>query len=132
VSNTRTAKPRAKSADATLAEVQLSTADKDVVLPEDVAAKEIDGKLKVPLKGEYFSLADEINFFALMAWAASDEETSLQATFQLLQSIVAPAEWPAFTKHAIKVNAQATELGMFINASMEAQSGRPTEALGHS
>jgi hypothetical protein len=128
VSNTRTA----KKTETELAAIQLDAGDQDVRLPEDKRAEVADGTVKAELKGKKFAVADEFSVFAVMEWVASDAGTSLAATFQLLQSLVAEKDWHAFRAHAVKSLASPADLGAFINAAMEAISGRPTEAPGTS
>jgi hypothetical protein len=129
VSNTRTA----KKTDVTLADIQLDAGEQDIRLPEDERAEiSEDNRVKAPIKGKSFAVSDEIAVFPLMEWAAADQMSTLAATFRLLKSLVAEDEWPAFSAHVTHENASAEDFGKFINAAMEAISGRPTEAPGHS
>jgi hypothetical protein len=128
VSNTRTA----KKTDVELAAIQLDAGDQDARLPEDERAEVADDSVTAELKGKKFAVAQEFSTFAVMEWVAADADTSLAATFQLLQSLVDEKAWAAFRSHAVKSLATPEELGKFINAAMEAISGRPTAAPGTS
>jgi hypothetical protein len=119
--------------EAKLADMQLEAGDQDARLPEDKrAVRDEEDVLKVPFKDEEFAVQDGLDYMSLMEWAAATDlpansVAGLIAIFHMLESIVTPEEFPAFRAHSRANHATAEELLTFVNAGIEAISGRPTE-----
>lgn len=123
--------------DSTLADLQLTASSGDVRLPEEKRAVKKDSRLTVKLKGEAFTVAEEIGAMVLMEWAAAADapvgsSKGLAAIYHILESTVQEDEFNAFTQHARQTKASPDELLDFLNAAMEAIAGRPTVAHGTS
>lgn len=88
---------------------------------------------KVTLAGETFKVADSIAQMAVLQHAKAldaegdDRLRLLQvAQFDLLQQVIAPADWARFQKHAMNTRSSSDELWDVINEAVEVIIGRPT------
>lgn len=125
--------PRRTTGDTRAAKTQIRTADQTARLPRDDQSKEAPGGgLTAPLAGREFRLAENVGIMPIMEWAASgDTDTSntdgLRAVFYVLMDTVHEDDWADFRRHAREEKLEAPALIAFVNAALEALSGRPTE-----
>jgi hypothetical protein len=87
---------------------------------------------EVEFYGEKFRLADEVNEFAVMAFAdgaeniQADSMAGMAAVYRLLQSSIHEDDWARFKAHAFKNRANAETLMPVIGAVFEQAAERPT------
>jgi hypothetical protein len=87
---------------------------------------------EVEFYGEKFRLADEVNEFAVMAFAdgaeniEADSMAGMAAVYRLLQSSIHEDDWARFKQTAFKNRANAETLMPIIGAVFEQTTERPT------
>jgi hypothetical protein len=128
-------------------EIQLDSADQQARVPEEARPRFVTDKkaedpaevfAEVPFRGSYYRLNNNRNFFVSMEYSAAfsedgDDELQLAATYHLLEDIVHPSSWSAFTSVLRKArDLEPTELVLFVNGAIEALTARPTKADGTS
>jgi len=87
---------------------------------------------EIEFYGEKFKLADEVNEFAVMAYAdgaeniEADSMAGMAAVYRLLQSSIHEDDWARFKQTAFKNRANAETLMPIIGAVFEQATDRPT------
>lgn len=113
--------------DARSARTQLKTSDQSARVAKESRARDDAGALLIPLRDKEWLVGNAPSLMTFMEWTAATGGENLVATFHVLEDLVHEEDWVEFKEFCRKEDIEATEFATFINAGLEALSGRPTE-----